>query len=321
MKFNDEHAKNVGKVIYETMEQRAGKANLRSDFLEEDNAVITAVLKRDLQKHMATEDVDNCLPVTYDSFVNAFLEKICNVYDTAPVFKFSKEVKDEQKERFTRLMEEIKINQILQGNNLKVRLHNCILNFVRYNRDLDRIFIENDYTIGTSKVFPFPTYRYEARAVAYETYTAKNDKLWVIWDRITKEHYYSKEEPEIDPDTGKLIADRLPVDKNKDTTSPDYWPWVVYRYREHNGDFWGNGMDWLINLCRVINVMLTITNDDAFQQNIRLLIMNFTPEGTETEDEYPDDTANKNKRFKVGMKHPIFPEGRFRCRVQRRRTC
>lgn len=305
--LNDEHAKNAGKVIFESMEARAAKANLRSDFLEEDNAVIITVLKSDLKKHMDDEDVSNCIPVTFDSFVNSFLEKICNVYDTPPVFKFSKNVPDEQKDRFTRLMKEVKINQIFQGNNLKMRLHNCIMNFVRYNEDLKRVFIENDYTIGTCKAFPYPSYRYEPRAVAYETYTAKDERIWVVWDRLTKEHYYCKEEPKIDPDTNKMIADRIPIGNNKNTKAPDYWPWVVYRYREHNGDFWGNGMDWLINLCRVVNVMLTITNDDAFQQNIRLLIMNFTPEGTETADEHPDE-KNKNRRFKVGMRHPLFPK-------------
>lgn len=308
MDLNYEHSINVGKVIHETVQQKARKAVLRSDFLEEDNAVIVDVLKQDLKKHMADEDVNNCIPITLDNYVGAFLEKICNVYDTPPVFKFTKQVSNEQKARFSDLMNDVKINQVMQGNNIKMRLHNCILNYVRYNKDLDRVFIENDYTVGTCKVFPYPSFQYEARLVAYETYTEKNEKIWVIWDRFSKEHYYSKEEPMIDPDTGKIVADRLPVDKNKDTTSPDYWPWVIYRYKEHNGEFWGNGMDWLINLVRVMNLLLTITDDDAIQQNIRILIMNFTPEGTETADEYPDKDKSKNRRFKTGMKHPIFPK-------------
>lgn len=307
--MRDVHAHNVGKIAAESRNAKAYKANLRSDFLEEDNYVITQVLKRDMMKHMANEDVEACIPVTYDSFVNKFLEKICNVYDTAPVFKFSKKVNDAQKERFSALMQEVRINQIMQGNNLKMRLHNCILNFVRYNADLNRVYIENDYTIGTSKVFTFPTYQYEARVITYETYTARNDKIWVVWDRIRKEHYYCTSEPEENPDTGEITAeDKKPIIGNKDMISPNYWPWVIYRYREHNGDFWGNGMDWLINLCRVINLMLTITNDDAFQQNLRILIMNFEPIGTMTEDEYPENTASKNKRLKVGMKYPVFPK-------------
>ncbi len=307
--LNDVHAANVGKITAESRSARADKANLRSDFLEEDNHAITQILRRDMLKHMASEDVTACIPVTYDSFVNKFLEKICNVYDTAPVFKFSKKVNDQQKERFNALMQEVRINQIFQGNNLKMRLHNCILDFVRYNADLNRVYVENDYTIGTAKVFTFPTFQYEARVIAYETYTARNDKIWIIWDRTRKEHYYCSEEPEEDPDTGEILAkDKRPIIGNRDTISPDYWPWVIFRYREHNGDFWGNGMDWLINLCRVINLMLTITNDDAFQQNLRILIMNFEPTGTSTEDEYPADTASKNKRLKVGMKHPIFPK-------------
>lgn len=307
MDMNYENSINVSKIVKETLQSKGRKAALRSDFLEEDNAVIIAQLKQDLRKHMDDEDVENCIPITLDNFVGAFLEKICNVYDTPPVFKFDKDVSDEQKKRFSALMNEVKINQVLQGNNIKMRLHNCILNYVRYNKDLNRIFIENDYTVGTSKVFPFPSYQYEARAVAYETYTAMNEKIWVVWDRLNKEHYTSKEEPRIDPETGIFLADRIPIDGNKDTVSPGYWPWVIYRYKEHNGEFWGNGMDWLINLVRVINLLLTITNDDAIQQNIRLLVMNFTPEGTETADEYPDDKS-KNRRFKTGMKHPIFPK-------------
>ena len=308
MNFNDQHALNTGIVGLETATVNQAKANLRSNFLEEDNNIITRQLQLDLSRHMSNDDINACIPITLDNFVGTFLEKICNVYDTPPVFKFTKKVSDEQKDRFTRLMSEVKINQVFQGNNVKMRLHNCILNYVRYNEDLDRVFIENDYTIGTCRVFAYPSYRYEARAVAYETYTAKDVKMWVVWDRIEKEHYLSKEEPKIDPDTGKILADRIKIGNNRDVKSPGYWPWVIYRYREHNGEFWGNGMDWIVSLCRILNLLLTITTDDAIQQNIRLLIMNFTPEGTQTEDEHPDDTGSKNRRFKVGMKYPIFPK-------------
>jgi hypothetical protein len=308
MNINDQHALNIGIVGGETATVQRAKANLRSNFLEEDNNIIVKQLALDLRRHLSEEDIKACIPITLDNFVSAFMEKICNVYDTPPVFKFSKEVSDEQKDRFTRLMTEVKINQVLQGNNIKMRLHNCILDYVRYNEDLDRVFIENDYTVGTCRVFPYPSFRYETRAVAYETYTAKDEKMWVIWDRIKKEHYLSKEEPKIDPDTGQLQADRIKIGDNTDVKSPGYWPWVIYRYREHNGEFWGNGMDWIVSLCRILNLLLTITTDDAIQQNIRLLIMNFTPEGTQTEDEHPDATGSKNRRFKVGIKYPIFPK-------------
>lgn len=307
MNFNDVHAQNIGIISRETISKMANKANLRSNFLEEDNAAIISQLKLDLARHLSNEDVEACIPITLDNMIGAFLEKICNVYDTSPVFKFEDGTNKEQQKRFNKLMEEVKINQVLQGNNIKMRLHNCILNYVRYNDNLGRVFIENDYTVGTCKVFPFPSYRYEPRAVAYETYTALNDKIWIVWDRQEKAHYLSKEEPEIDPDTGKMIADRTVIAGNEDVKAPSYWPWVVYRYREHNGEFWGNGMDWLVNLCRIINVLLTLTTDDSIQQNIRLLIMNFTPDGTETADEHPEEKS-KNKRFKVGMKYPIFPK-------------
>lgn len=304
------HAANARKVFLESVAKRKAKAILRSDFLEQDNAVIVKILQDDLSRHLDKTDRNKVIPITLDDYVASFLEKICNVYDTPPVFKFNDKVKNDQKARFNDLMGEVRINQIFQQNNIKMRLHNTLLNYVRYNADLDRIFIENDYTIGTCKVFPYAGFQYEPRAVAYETYNESDVRYWVVWDRLNdhEEHYFTKEEPKIETDTGKMIATREPIPGNDDTKAPDYWPWVVYRYREHNSEFWGNGMDWLINLCRTLNILLTITADDSIQQNIRLLIMNFTPEGTETADEHSDKTASQNKRLKVGMKHPIFPK-------------
>ena len=311
MDINYQNILNARQVSRENIKMQAGKAILRSEFLEKDNAVIYSVLRGDLKKHMEDNDINNVIPTTLDEFVPSFLDQICNVYDTPPVFKFDDKLKGKDRDimNFTKLMEEVKIHQVLQQNNKKMRLHNCILDYVKYNPELDIIFIENDYTIGTCKVFTYPSYRYEPKAVAFETYNEKDEKIWIVWDRKDKntiEHYITDEEPSFDADTGLVTVDRRPVGKNKDFTGPAYWPWTVYRYEEHNSEFWGNGMDWLINLSRVINLMLTVTGDDAIQQNLRLLILNFTPIGTETEDEYPEKNQSSNKRIKSGMRHPIF---------------
>jgi hypothetical protein len=49
----------------------------------------------------------------------------------------------------------------------------------------------------------------------------------------------------------------------------------------------------------LVNLLYTVTGDDAIQETIRLLILNFDPTGAEGE----------NGQLKTGLKHPLFAEG------------
>ena len=57
-------------------------------------------------------------------------------------------------------------------------------------------------------------------------------------------------------------------------------------------------MDSLVELVRSINVLLTVTNDDTIQETIRILLLNFTPEGT----------VGEKGQLKTGLRHPLKPD-------------
>jgi len=122
--------------------------------------------------------------------------------------------------------------------------------------------------------------------------------LWYVWDRENSEHYYLKQEPKFEKDRIAVVnPDKYPINGDPDLAAPDYFPFVTYRYRD-TGDFWGEGLDELVDIARLINLLYTITADDAIQETIRLLILNFNPLGVEGE----------SGQIKTGLKHPLFPE-------------
>jgi len=127
----------------------------------------------------------------------------------------------------------------------------------------------------------------------------KVGQLYYVWDRENKEHYYIKEAPIFAKDyIGLTNKVKYPIEGNKDIAAPEYFPFVTYRYRD-TGEFWSEGMDELVDIARLINLLYTVTGDDAIQETIRLLILNFNPLGAEGE----------AGQLKTGLKHPLFVEG------------
>jgi hypothetical protein len=293
------HRLNYERIFQGENQIRIENAQNRDYFYDQDNDAIGQILRADLSPFMDTADISRLNPITLDQFVYSFLEKVCNVYDRPPVFQFPEGVKPASKEAFMHLMDEVQIHQVMQENFLRTRLHNSILVTVKWSKQLDRLFIENGYNEGNTFVVPHDEYLYEPRIVAYETVGWDNKLLWIVWDREANEHYATKELPKYDPASRQVLSEKIPIPPAKSIAAPPIWPWTAYHYRRQN-DFWGNGLDGLIQLARSINVLLTVLNDDSIRETIRLLILNFNPAGSKGE----------KGQLKTGLTHPIYPESR-----------
>jgi len=290
---------NYSQIYGENMQLRIMNAQLRDYFYEQDTDAIGYRLRSDLDPFFDTDDLAAINSITLDQFVYAFIEKICNVYDRQPVFQFEEGVKDEQKARFSALMEEVRIHQVMHENFMRCRLHNTILATVKWAKDLDRMFIEGCYNIGNTFVVEHAEYRYEAALIAYETLTWDNKSRWIVWDREHNEHYATNGLPKWDPESRTVTSDKIPIPPGVGVKAPALWPWTIYHYKLQN-DFWGNGLDGIIQLARTINILLTVLADDTVRETIRLLILNFNPAGA----------RGDKGQIKTGLTHPIFPEGK-----------
>jgi len=290
---------NYAEVMNENLELQQKKAALRDDFLEQDNFVIRQQLYSDLKlyyKDQTDAQDSKMLYVTIDEFVSAFMSKWCAVYDKPPIIRLN-EVDEKDSERFNDLMSEVGIADVLAGNLIRMKLHNTILNHVMYNKHIDQVYVENNFNVNTARVWEMQALFTEPKIVAYPTVT-NNQVTWVIWERPLSgkkgQHYFTSEEPKFDELSQTIISSKIPIPGNNDTGSPDYWPWVVYRFRRHNS-FWGHGNDALVQLARVVNVLLTVCNDDTVRETIRILILPSQATGTE----------NTGGGLKTGLRHPI----------------
>ena len=298
------------KVERAGLEKQRKKAEMLDFFYEQDNHVFQSILVRDLLKYVSGADISRIRMITVDSYVPSFLSKICNVNDNPPSILLSDgkgESFKKEMESLSDLLSEVRLTQGMSETHEKMRLHNTILNYIRYNKKYDRISLDNNYNVGSSFVVTDQEDSLEPIAVSYEILGADQKPRWVVWDRDMKEHYIlktSSELPEYDYNIG-FQGTKTPVGENKDLVMPKYsedydLPFVTYRYKNHNNMFWGNGMDFLTDLVRSINLLLTICQDDTIQESIRLLILNFNPTGTE-------DDAHGN--LKTGFRHPLYTEG------------
>ncbi len=292
------HSVNYAKIYKQIMQIQKNNAEIRDLFYEQSNQAIKMILTKDLSKFFDTDDLAKLHFITIDSFVPEFLVKICNVYDKPPAFRFQDDVDEATQNNFIALMNEVNLLQVFQGTMHKMKLHNTILAHVKYFKDLDKIFIENDYNVGTCKITPYEGYPLEPVHIGYPTITANEQMIWVNWDRLRKEHYYTAEEPMYDYDRKDVTNTKIKINGNSDFKGPNLWPWIVYRNRIDNMEFWGNGRDDLIDLVRSVNILLTICDDDTIRQTLRILILNFDPRGTQGE----------KGQFKTGMEHPLFKE-------------
>ena len=269
----------------------------RDTFYTQDTAGVQELLKSDLKKYVDTADISRMKLITLDFFIPAFLEKLCNVYDVAPVFKYEEGTSDKDIELFTNLLSEARVHSIFQENFLRCRLHNCVMANVKYSSKLDRLYIDNNHHSGNTEVLTYGDLHTEPKFIYWEE-PRGTESIWIVWDRERGFHYWTPKRPKYDAKLGDFIGPKNPIGDNPDLMGPNYWPFVVYRYRDHSGKFWGYGMDSIVELIRSINVLLTVCNDDTIQETIRLLILNFNPTGSEGE----------RGQLKTGLRHPLFME-------------
>lgn len=294
--------------------ERAGLETTRKkaeilDFLyEQDNYVIQKLLQRDLIKYMDGGDISRMKWITVDSFVPSFLKKICNVYDNPPNIILNEETGDKFKKDmdvFIKLMQEVRLRSSMTETFEKMRLHNTIVPYIKYNKKQDRLKIDNNYNVATSFVVTEREDSLELSAIGYEQLDDKHKVTWVVWDRDLKQHYRLKTKlvlPNYDYGEG-FQGTKIAIGDNNGLEMPKYndeyeLPFVVYRYKNHNNSFWGNGMDFLSDLVMSINILLTVINDDSIQETLRLLLLNFNPVGTDGE----------KGQLKAGLRHPFFDE-------------
>ena len=267
--------------------EKVKRARIRDAFLYENNEEITRILKEDLAKYIDGSAIGKMRLVSLDFFVPSFISKICNVYNDRPVIKFDREGKDV--DRLKTLLDEIGYFTHLEDSFAAMRFHNTVLSYVRYLDEMDKMYIST-LNAGNCTVIENESYNLVEDVIIY-----KSGDVWFVWDRPDNLHFYTKEEPTKD---NYHRIKRFSLPGNEDLSGPDYWPFVISRYKDH-GSFWGNGMDSIVELVRSFNILLTVTNDDSIQETIRILILKFNPEGI----------IGENGQMKTGMRHPIFPEG------------
>ena len=311
LQYQEAHRLNYAEVQRATLDEQMKMAWRRDWFWEQDNHIIKSYLENDLRLYYVNQaDITHMKFITLDFFVSAFLKKLCNVYDTPPLFKFEDEISEENEKRFKKLMTEIDIKQKMAENLEKMRLHNTIMVYVQYAEELDLMHVQNGFNVGNTYIIEHDEYSLEWQALAYVYISEGQEVKWVVWDRKTKEHYIllsDRERPKFhkDKDTKRFDGkEYITIGDNKDLDAPEYdedgtMPWVIYRFQDHNRAFWGNGFDSLIELVRVINVLLTVAEDDTIQETIRILMLDFDPVGT----------LGEGGTTKVGLRHPVFPKG------------
>lgn len=280
-------------ILSNTADSPEQRAYLRDIFYYRKSAAIRRVLLNDMKLYDCdTADLSRMKPVLIH-FIPEFIEKLCTLYDRPPLFEFGDSAPENDRRQLLDLLAEVRINNFLPQNFNLTRLHNTILACVRYHNRTDKIFLDSFFNQSNTIVQTYPDNYLEPAIVVYKT----GDRFYV-WDRENKEHYWLKDRPKfLKEGIGIENREKYPIEGNSDLQAPDYFPFVVYRYRD-TGEFWGEGFDELIDVARLINLLYTITGDDAIQETIRLLILNFNPTGIEGE----------SGHIKTGLKHPLFPE-------------
>ena len=164
MSFSYNQLTNIQQLSHQENEDRK-RANFRSIFLSQDNEQIQHILKSDLQNYMDGYDISQLKLVTLDDFVKVFLESICLVHKNPAIIKVNSDVPDKQSKKFYDLLEEIQLSKVLPDTDIKMRLHNTILTGVRYFERLDKIYLDNSFNAGTTKVIGYHDYPTEPRLV------------------------------------------------------------------------------------------------------------------------------------------------------------
>jgi hypothetical protein len=288
-----------------TNDQLAGLANLREVFFTRDILNTIAILKADLQKYIDGGDISRMKMVVLDELIPSFLKKICNVYDTPPLFKFADDVDKAVVEAFGELAKEVQLNRFMPETLERSRFHNTVIVYVRYFKELDKLYVENAWHAGNCEIETYDGYDLEMRKFSY-IQSGEGDTQWrVFWELLelnedgsAKTLHYKVKLKKNGGMPDDIENSRVPIGDNSDIVGPPYWPLIAFRYSERGRGFWGNAMDSLVELVRAINILLTVTNDDTIQETIRILLLNFNPIGTEGDE----------GQLKTGLRHPLFPD-------------
>ena len=286
-------------------EQLEQLANLREVFFTRDILNTINILNADLKKYVDAGDISRMRAVVLDELIPSFLKKICNVYDTPPLFKFDESVKDDDISSFDELRKEVQLNSFMSETQERSRFHNTIIAYVRYYAPLDKLYLENSWHAGNCRVETYDGYDQEMKGFSYVQDGEGDTQYRIYWELLGYNddgtantlHYKVKLKKDGgEPDNSN--ENREPIGDNEDLEGPSYWPFVVYKYSGRGRGFWGNALDSLVELVRSINVLLTVTNDDTIQETIRILLLNFTPSGT----------VGESGQIKTGLRHPLKPE-------------
>jgi len=285
------------------------QSSIRNLFYTQNNAEIRKLLKADLNSYMDGADIERMKLITIDYFIPAFIKKISNVYDTPPLFRLE-DGSIYQDEQFSALMEEVGLINGLANTFEVMRFNNTSIANVKYNETLDRVFIDSTLQEWNCCIKPYHDYPTEWEMLGYRIASNKKGKdKWLVWDRTFNLMFvaWTNEAKPLEFDNSapyRVKAEVEPFGENVDLLAPDYangLPFTTYRYNPIGTEFWGNGMDALVEMVRSINILLTIANDDTIQESIRLLILNFSPTGSEGD----------KGQMKTGLRHPLFVEEGF----------
>jgi len=304
-----------------TPKERKALANVREIFFSRDAMNTANILRKDLLLYMGAVEVSKMKMVIIDELIPSFLRKICNVYDVPPVYTFPLDddggevIPAEQADELKAFWKDLEMNVFFQENMEMMRFNNVSIAYIKYLKEMDMVHIDGSFHAGNCLIETFDDYEFGIKKITYFREVGK-DKYAYVWELLKMNddgtaltlHYKYKLEKDgsipQSPVKEKIVPDE-PVAEGEDESAaddfsgPEYWPFIVYRYSERAGTFWGNAMDSLVELIRVINVLLTVANNDSIQETIRILILSFIPDGNKDE----------SGKIKAGLTNPITPDG------------
>ena len=120
-----------------------------------------------------------------------------------------------------------------------------------------------------------------------------------MWDSLNKWNYRCSEEPHYDLDTEEIISPKYRIEADVPFEYQEsYWPFVKYQYSDDSHGFWGNGFDSLITANKITDILMTILGSDNILETLRILLLNFIPDGT----------GGNPGELSVGLTQPMYPK-------------
>lgn len=288
---------NILRLSAENDNQR-DRALLRNVFYNQDNYSIQQILKDDLLHYMTGYDIGHLQLVSLDSFVKSFLSKIALVHKSPMIIRFNDKVKQSDQDKFQKLLNEVEIHRVLQDTELRMKLHNTLLVGVRYFSELDKLYLDNSFDASNTDIIGFDGMETEEKLVIRYRLNRYEKEEYIVWDRLNQYNYKIAESPHYDVETETLLNDKYNIDGTPFKGLQSYYPFVKYQAADQNAGFWQYGMDVLTETVRILNILYTITAEDAIGESIRILILNFVPNGID----------GKPGEFKVGLRNPIVAQ-------------